>query len=61
MKDHLGMNQDILAPFQGVKVQQVCQTQLTEREQRNFKGQLHRQERIKDQIVPIFTLDTFRH
>ena len=61
MKDHLGMNQGIPAPFQGVKVQQVCQTQVIEREQKNFKGQLHQQERIKGQIIPIITLDTSRH
>ena len=61
MKDHLEMNQGIPAPFQGVKVLQVCQTQVIERGQRSFKGQLHQQERIKGQIIPIYILDTFRH
>ena len=60
MNDHLGMNQGIPAPFQGVRVQQVCQTQVIERGQRSFKGQLHQQERTKGQIIPIYILDTFR-
>ena len=55
------MKHGIPAPFQEVKVQQVCRTQVIGREQKNFKGQIHQQERIKGQIIPIITLDTSRH
>ena len=57
MKGQLEMTRDCLVPFQEVRVQQACQIQPIEREQRNFKDLRHQLEFIEEQITLIIILD----